>query len=363
MKDSAHRYLKFYTTLLLFLVLSFVILYQARILLIPLSFALLISFLYYPLCVWIEKRSNRMTAIAGCLILLFVAGILVFKLFSNSLSLLQEEFSGSKEKILAMGETILQYLGDAFAISPEQQKLMMAQFYENLLHETLPIARQTISLSANSLAMLLIIPIFVSLVLYYRELLVKFALLMVPDRQIEGFKATIREMTTTYFQFAKGMALVYLIVGILNSLGFYLIGLPNAVYFGVLASLLTFFPYIGIMVGGAAAVIVAWTTYDSLWYPLGVVAVLSVVQYLEANVIFPIAVGRQLKINTLATLIAIFIGGIVWGAAGMILFVPFAALLKILADKVEGLQPLGVLLGLDPRQNMGVKKWFGKKAG
>jgi predicted PurR-regulated permease PerM len=79
--------------------------------------------------------------------------------------------------------------------------------------------------------------------------------------------------------------------------------------------------------------------------------VLGVVQYLEANVIFPMVVGHQLRLNTLSTLIAMFIGGIIWGAAGLILFVPFAAILKILADRIEGLQPLSVLLGPDTPDN------------
>ena len=97
--------------------------------------------------------------------------------------------------------------------------------------------------------------------------------------------------------------------------------------------------------GGLAAVIVALTNFDSIWYPVGVIMVLGIVQYLEANVIFPMVVGHQLKLNTLATLVAMFIGGIIWGGAGLILFVPFAAILKILSDRVQGLKSLSVLLG------------------
>ena len=308
---------------------------------------MLIGFIYYPVGIWVEKRLGRAVSISTCLILLAGFGILLFLLLSNSLSLLQEKLVGSREKLLGGGERLLQYVGNYFGFGAEEQTAMMRQFYENLLGGILPLVKDTISLSASSLAGLMLIPIFVALVLNYRELLVKFTLLIVPDKDVEGFKATLREMTSTYFKFAKGMGLVYLIVGTLNSLGFYFIGLPNAVYLGVLAALLTFFPYVGIMIGGSVAIVVAWTTFDSVWQPLGVVAVLSFVQYLEANVIFPMAVGHQLKINTLATLIAIIIGGLVWGGAGMILFVPFAAILKILADKVEALHPLSVLLGQD----------------
>ena len=61
--------------------------------------------------------------------------------------------------------------------------------------------------------------------------------------------------------------------------------------------------------------------------------------------LFRSAVSQRLKINTLATLIAIVLGGIVWGAAGMILFVPFVAILKLFADRMEGWGQLARFLG------------------
>ncbi len=345
MKDPAYHYLKYYTYVLLFIMLSFLILYYARLLLIPMSFAFLICFIYYPMGIRIERKAGKAAAIAVCLFLLVAFGFLLFLLLSNSIAVVQEKFAGSEDKVSALGENILQSLSKIIQITPEQQETLVQKMYENLIQGAVPFIQQTISLSAGTLAMLLIIPVFVSLIYYYKELLVKFILLVVPHHQIGIFKSTIAETTVTYFKFAKGMLMVYLIVGALNSAGFLLLGLPNAVYFGVLAAVLTFFPYIGILIGGSAAVIVAWTSHDSLLYPLGVVAVLGVVQYLEANVIFPVAVGAQLKINPLATLIAIIIGGIVWGGAGIVLFVPFAAIMKILADRIDSLQPLAVLLG------------------
>jgi predicted PurR-regulated permease PerM len=86
-------------------------------------------------------------------------------------------------------------------------------------------------------------------------------------------------------------------------------------------------------------------TYDSVWYPLGVVAVFAFVQYLEANLIFPMAVSSRLSINTLVTIVMILAGGLLWGAAGMILFIPYTAILKLVADRTEKLKTLSILLG------------------
>jgi predicted PurR-regulated permease PerM len=132
---------------------------------------------------------------------------------------------------------------------------------------------------------------------------------------------------------------------LLNSLGLLVLGIPHAFLFGFIASILTFIPYVGIMVGALLPVTIAWATNDSVWYPIGVIGVFAFVQYLEANVIFPFAVSNRLKVNTLVVLLAIFAGGLLWGVSGMILFVPFVGIAKLIADHDPRLANLSLALG------------------
>lgn len=76
---------------------------------------------------------------------------------------------------------------------------------------------------------------------------------------------------------------------------------------------MTIIPYLGIIISALLPITIAWITKDSIWYPIGVVGVFILVQYLEANVIFPKVVAKQLNISTWATLVAIIAGGILWG--------------------------------------------------
>jgi predicted PurR-regulated permease PerM len=69
------------------------------------------------------------------------------------------------------------------------------------------------------------------------------------------------------------------------------------------------------MISSLLPIAVSWITFNSIWYPLGVVFGLSIVQALEAYVIFPFAVGRRLKINALVIIIMITAEGFLWGAA------------------------------------------------
>jgi predicted PurR-regulated permease PerM len=98
------------------------------------------------------------------------------------------------------------------------------------------------------------------------------------------------------------------------------------------------------MIGASLPIVVSWITFDSIYYPMGVVAIFTFVQYLEANVIFPWAVSSKLNLNTLMTIVAILVGGALWGSSGMILFVPFLGILKLVADRMPDWAPLSLLL-------------------
>ncbi len=93
----------------------------------------------------------------------------------------------------------------------------------------------------------------------------------------------------------------------------------------MLCAVMTIIPYIGIIVSALLPISVAWITTGSIWYPLAVIAIFSIVQYLEANVIFPKVVGTQLNLSTWATLVAIVAGGIMWGVLRNDIVYPFCS--------------------------------------
>lgn len=71
------------------------------------------------------------------------------------------------------------------------------------------------------------------------------------------------------------------------------------------------------------------------------------IQLIENNLITPLVVGAKVKVNVLAVLLAVLIGGAVWGISGMVLFIPMVGVLKITFDSIPSLQPYGYLLGDD----------------
>ena len=196
----------------------------------------------------------------------------------------------------------------------------------------------------SSVFMLLIIPVFAALFLYNRKDLILFFEKLAGERNINRIHLVLHKTIDTYFDFIKGMALVYILVGILNSIGLLALGIEHAILFGFLTAVMTIIPYFGIIISALLPITVAWITKDSIWYPLGVIAVFAFVQYLEANIIFPRIVGKQLNISTWVTLAAVIAGGILWGVSGMILFIPLVAILKLITDDIPEMEAINVLI-------------------
>ncbi|MCB0492250.1 MAG: AI-2E family transporter [Cyclobacteriaceae bacterium] len=341
-----------YLVALQYIFFGSIILYFGRTFFIPLSFAVLISFILYPVCSWLESKSiNRMASILFSMTVVVLFGAAILLLLVYQFSTFISEWPIIKIKLLEVIEQLSGYLFTTFGVSRIRQNELLSQILNQSSGDLFSLIRQLISSYSLSIVLLILVPIYSTLILFYRKRLVKAMYMIFPIESRVGIRAILSQTITAYYNFIKGMGIVYLVVGTLNSIGLLLLGVPHAIFFGYTAAILTFIPYVGIMVGALLPMAMSWITYNSIWYPIGVVLLFSLVQYLEANLIFPLAVSNKLKINALATISAIFIGGIIWGVAGMILFVPFLAIAKLIVDNSPKLKTWSVLLGTSSIQN------------
>ena len=332
--------------ILQFIVLAFLILYFGKTLFIPLSFSLLIGFILYPICKWMETKDlNKgiaiVISISGVTLLVGAVLYLLFAQFSEFL----HEWQSLRTKLIETVNQLSLFISERFDISLEKQTEFINNTLNNSGSEAFSIVRNTAYSLSESAFFLIMIPVFSALILFHRQMLSNALYELFPPERKNTIHEILIETIHEYYNFIKGMLIVYLIVGLLNSIGLWIIGVPNPFLFGFIASILTFIPYVGIMISSLLPIAVSWITYNSIWYPLAVIAVFSIVQVLEAYIIFPFAVGSRLKINTLVIIIVVIVGGIIWGAAGMILFIPFISIIKLIADRTPSLKTLSVLLG------------------
>ncbi len=327
---------------LLIILLSSIILYFGKTLFIPLFFGLLIAIIMHPVCKWLEGKGWRKSmAITVCL-------LMVTLLFAALLALIVWQlkiFSKDAPAILKKVEDSLQGLQQWMAVNFSETDEIENNWNKKLMTDIGSIAKATLQTTANTLFLLFLIPVYTALFMYHRKVLVQYLKSITPNQYHHQLDNILHQTIHTYFNYIKGMVLVYIIVGILNSIGLSALGVNNAILFGMLCAIMTIIPYVGIFVSALLPISMVWIQTGNIWYPVGVIAIFSFVQYLEANVIFPKVVGTQLNVSTLAMLVAIIAGGIIWGVAGMVLFIPFVAILKIVSDNVDEWKPLNLLLG------------------
>ncbi|MBL7696900.1 MAG: AI-2E family transporter [Chitinophagaceae bacterium] len=331
-------------------------LYFARTLFIPMSYGLLLAVVLFPVCKKLEKhgwpRSLSITVALLIVIALF-AGLL--SLLVVEINLFSKDLPALKEKLLSAMPQIQKWLSNTAGISLETQSTWWQDTIHNIMSNPSAMIRNALTATAGTFVTFFLVPVYTALFLYNRGVFVQFLIRITPDTYKERLPYILEQATGTYSKFIKGMVFVYLIVGVLNSTGLFILGIEHAILFGMLTALMTIIPYVGIIISSLLPITVAWLTKDSIWYPVGVIVVLSFVQYMEANIIFPKVVGAQLNVSTWATLVAIIIGGMLWGISGMILFIPFVGILKIVLDQFPAGQVFNILLARSEKKIHGNK--------
>lgn len=328
---------------------SAAILYIGKTLFIPLFFGLLIAMVMYPVCKWLERkkwsRTLSTTLSLSIVILLFamLLGLLVWQV-----RVFLQDWPQIAHKLDELFTNLQGWVSDQLGITLAVQAGWLRNMAMNAGNIVSGMLQGTLTTTINTGFILFLIPVFAALFLYHRQVFVQYLRIVLPTAYRPRLDTILQQVIHTYFNYIKGMLLVYLIVGALNSIGLLALGIRHAVLFGMLTAFMTIIPYIGIIASALLPISVAWTTKESVWYPLGVIGVFSFVQYLEANVIFPKVVGAQLNVSTWATLVAVLAGGIIWGVSGMVLFIPFLAILKIVSDNMEELKGLNLLLSRTP---------------
>ncbi|RZJ79551.1 MAG: AI-2E family transporter, partial [Chryseobacterium sp.] len=200
---------------------------------------------------------------------------------------------------------------------------------------------------ASSLAMMILLPIYTFLILFYRKLIRQFFIDVFASAKKDQVEEVLAESNTIVRAYMVGLIIEMVIVTVLNATGFFIIGIQYAIFLAVLAAILNMIPYIGMLVASVLCMAVTLTSADSFTAVLWTGIILVVVQFIDNNFIMPYIVGSKVRINALFSIVGVLVGGLIAGIAGMFLSIPVIAIMKAVFDRVDDLKPWGMLLG-DP---------------
>lgn len=336
------------TMILIGLSLLVIVLTTSKFILMPLAFSAFLAMLLNPLVKLFEriKLGKAFSIILSMIaVIIVLAGIL--SLISVQFTQFAERVPEVTEKLKTVTAQTIGFLEEQVGLSQEEQSKYLEQGINNIIDQSGNLVSSVVSATTNMFTVLGLMPIFIFFMLYYQEMYRTFFQKLFAAKKgdyshVDNLLDRIQEVTQNYL---VGMLTVIGILAMLNTTGLLIIGLEHALFFGVFASLLAIIPYIGIIIGALPPLLFALLLTDSLLTPLLVVAVFATVQFLEGNFITPKIVGSKVSINPFVAMVALIIGGQLWGISGMILFVPLIGILKVIFDQLPELKPYGYLLG------------------
>lgn len=160
-----------------------------------------------------------------------------------------------------------------------------------------------------------------------------FVVSLFPDGAQENALSVLDEMGRKVGGYLRGVTFNMVVVGILSGLGDFVLGVPYPLLLGIFAGLTEIIPFIGPFIGGAAATLVALVAVGP--FKAGQVVLLyTLIQQIEGNTLVPLVMHRAVELNPFVILVAVLLGGALFGLVGGVLAVPAAAVIQVLVVRV-----------------------------
>jgi len=335
--------------------------YIAKSILIPLVFAVVFSIILHPVVNFMVRiKINRIAAIVITLLLTFLVfaafGAVLFSQashFGESWPILVEKFTALINQNIADG-------AEYFNKDPQKIHDWITKMQGELINSSTAAIGQTLVVLGNGLVVLLLIPFYIFMILFYQPLLLEFIRRLSKSNYESHVRVIVSQIKTVIQQYLVGLVIEAGMMAVMNTAALLILGIEYAIILGILAALLNVIPYIGGIVAVALPMMVALVTKSSPWYAFYVLIAYYIIQLIDNNYIVPYIVASKVKINALFSVIVVLAGNALWGVPGMFLSMPLLAIVKLICDHIEPLKPWGFLLGDTMPPILKIKRVFKK---
>ncbi len=340
-------------------------LYIAKGIIVPFIFAVIIATVLHPAVnFFVRKKINRVAAIIITLFLSVIIIVAFGTFFITQASRFGDSWPMLDTKFTEIFNQSVTWASGYLDISPEKINQWISETKNDLINASSNAIGQTLVIVGGVVAILLLIPVYIFMLLFYQPLLLEFLRRLFGSTNRNEVSEIISRIKTVIQSYLTGLVIEAAIVATLNSVGLLILGIDYAILLGIIGAFLNVIPYIGGLVAVALPMLIALATKTSPLYPLYVLAIYYFIQLIDNNYIVPKIVASKVKINALISIIVVLAFGALWGIPGMFLSIPLVGILKVICDRIESLKPWGFLLGdtmpVMALFNLKIKKETGK---
>jgi len=326
------------TLVLVFVALSFWLLYRFNQVVFILFIAILMGTVIRPVVTWLHRRG--LPRIAGVILVY----LLLFALLISFVLLLFPVIVKQGTTIAAAVPGYYQSLREWMVNYPNQMIVRLSEFLPATLPGLEPIQQTVQQMLASAgqalgyvalVAKVIFIAIVILLLAFHWTLdgprTIQSLLLLVPRGQRESISGLISAMETKVGNYIAGQGVLCLVIGIMALVAYLLIGLPNALVLALVAGVLEAVPMVGPLLGAVPAALVALSISPAklIW----VIVATVIIQELENSLLVPRVMRKAVGVNPFVSLLAIFAFSSLFGIAGALMAIPIAAIIQLLLDR------------------------------
>lgn len=369
------------------LVITVAVLYFAREVLIPLALAILLSFVLAPWANRLEKlRLGRVfSVLVTTSMALLVVAALGWIIFTQTMALAENlpRYRGNiRQKINSVQSqsnstvgraiTSLKQIGEELpqAVNPPPgapepgalNPSPSSSAQPPIVPMTKPMPVEIVSKPAsaidsitgtfapvaNPLVTAGILFVFAIFILLHREDLRDRLIALIGPGKITATMQAMDESASRVSRYLLMLLIVNGTYGLCVGIGLSIIGVPNAILFGVLAAMFRFVPYVGPWFGAAFPIILSLAEFDSWTWPLITIGMFVFLELISNNVVEPWLYGSRTGVSPTAVVVSAVFWGWLWGPVGLILATPLTVCLVVMGRYVPHMEYLSVLLGDRP---------------
>ncbi len=346
-------HLPFYAKLavvLLTLILLFYIAYLGKEIFAPLAFAFLFATLLLPVANAFEKMHfpRALSSLLSVILMVILVALILF-LIGSQISSLSQDWPHLKSQVENSFGDLQGWINNNFHINILKQKKFINSATQNISSSSI-IGNTVLSISVTVI-FIIFIPVYTFFLLFYRELLLRFLVSLFAEEHAPKVYEIMGQIQHIVKKYIIGLFLEMFVIAVVLCILFEILGIKYAILLGVISAIFNIIPYVGIYTAILLCVLITSASAGAS-KAVAVAIAMLLVHIIDGNILMPRIVGSKVRINALITIVGVIAGSLLWGIPGMFLAIPAIAILKIIFDRVNGLQPWGILLGDDTKSKM-----------
>lgn len=329
------------------LVFSVLILREASALLIPLFGGFLLAIVLLPLVHVLERKGTSRSGASMIAVSCFILAFFTINYFLTAqLALFSTELPNINNKMQEMFAGLQSWFSSKFHIDQAHQINYLSSSFKDIVTWVTGFASRLVLYLGNIIVWILFVCIYAYFILYYRRLLVRFVMKLLEKDYPDQVQHIIRENKKVIKEYIVGLLLEFLIVLLLSFFALLILNIKYAMMLAIIVALLNIVPYLGIYTAVLFVMLVTYANSTGTAAIQAAVALL-IIHFIDALFLLPRIVGSRMKMNPFITIIAVITGDIIWGVPGMFLFIPLAAMLKIIFQHISSMEAWAILLDED----------------